>query len=85
MSKAPEWISKLVCGDSIVVCFPYTGNTIFAEVVQNCPDNYNFANTFGSITIKYTWNKVERTEDLLYDDYSNNIEFQNNWYAYTVT
>lgn len=84
MSNIPDWIHNLKQGDNIVVCFPYTGNTIYAEVIENCPDNYNYANTFGTLTVKYTYNKVERTEDLLYDDYSNSVEFQNNWYAYCV-
>lgn len=85
MSNAPEWIKELKVGDTIVVCFPYTGNLIFAEVIQNYPGNFNYANTFGTLTVKYTWNKIERTEDLLYDDYSNSVDFQNNWYAYCVT
>ena len=84
MSNIPDWITNLKKGDNIVVCFPYTGNTIYAEVIENCPDNYNYANTFGTLTVKYTFNSVERTEDLLYDDYSNSIDFQNNWYAYCV-
>ena len=85
MSNTPEWIRELAVGDTIVLCFPYTGNLIFAEVIQNYPDNYNYANTFGTLTVKYTWNQVERTEDLLYDDYSNSVDFQNNWYAFCVT
>lgn len=85
MSNAPEWIFNLKKGDNIVVCFPYTGNTIFAEVIENCPDNFsNNTNTFGTLTVKYTWKNVERTEDLLYDDYSQSVEFQNNWYAFCV-
>lgn len=84
MSNTPDWITNLKEGDTIIVCFPYTGNIIYAEVITNCPDNFNHANTFGTLTVKYTYNKVERTEDLLYDDYSNSVEFQNNWYAYCV-
>jgi len=84
MSNIPEWITQLKNGDFLIVCFPYTGNTIFAKVIQNCPDNFNQANTFGTLTVKYTWNNVERTEDLLYDDYNNSVNFQNNWYAYCV-
>lgn len=84
MSNLPDWIVNLKKGDTVVVCFPYTGNTIFAEVVENCPDNFNYANTFGTLTVKYTWNNVERTEDLIYDDYNQSKEFQNNWHAYCV-
>ena len=84
MSNAPEWITKLSKGELIVVCFPYTGNVIYAEIIQNCPNNNTMSNLFGTLTVKYTWNKVERIEDLLYDDYSSSVEFQNNWYAYFV-
>lgn len=84
MSNTPEWITKLVEGEQIVVCFPYTGNIIYAKVIQNCPNNNIIPSMLGTLTVKYTWNKVERVEDLLYDDYSNSVDFQNNWYAYCV-
>lgn len=85
MSNAPEWIKNLHSGDTIVVCFPYTGNTIIAEVINNSPDSFSsHTNTFGSLTVKYTWKNVERNEDLLYSDYSQNVEFQNNWYAFCL-
>lgn len=85
MSNAPEWIANLKEGEVIVVCFPYTGNTIFAQVIENSPDNFsNNTNSFGTLTVKYTWKNVERTEDLLYADYSSSVEFQNNWYAFCL-
>lgn len=81
-SQVPYWVQELLPGDSMVVCFPYTGSTVYAHILENCPNNDK--NLFGTITIKYLWNNVAREEDLLYDDYSKESVQQSNWYAYPV-
>jgi hypothetical protein len=82
-NTTPQWVKDLVTGDDIVVCFPYTGNSIFAEVVKN--HSKPETGSYGAITIRYLWKGVAREEDLLYVDYNKSEENQNNWYAYHVT
>lgn len=82
--KLPDWIENLQKGDQLVVVFPATGSIIFAGVIENYPRNHNSI-YFGSITIEYTWNNVACQDDLLYDDYSNEPDNQNNWFAYQMT
>ena len=81
-SEIPYWIHELAPGDGMVVCFPYTGSTVYAEILENCPSGNS--SLFGTITIKYMMNNVAREEDLLYDDYSKDSVQQSNWYAYPV-
>lgn len=83
-SNHPEWIETLKQGDHMVVVFPYTGDSVFAEVIENNPTSYD-SMYFGTITINYKINNFARQEDLLYDDYSKDSEFRDNWYAYRVT
>ena len=75
-NNVPYWILDLCPGDELVVCFPYTGTTIFAEIIENYPSND--LNLFGTITIRYNWNNVAKEEDLLYDDYDRHGVGQNN-------
>ena len=84
MSNIPSWIEELQQGDFLVIVFPYSGDTVYAEVVENSPKTMN-SMYFGTITINYTINKIKKQEDLLYDDYSKEPSHYDNWYAYRVT
>lgn len=84
MTNAPDWICNLKKGDELVIVFPFTGNAVFAIVVQNDPPEQH-KTTFSTITVKYVFNKVEKEEDLLYDDYSKDENYQNAWHAHPVT
>lgn len=81
--KVPEWIEALKKGDFLVVVFPYTADTVFAEVVENNPSHDIMY--FGTITVNYTINNFAKQEDLLYDDYSKDPNQYDSWYAYRVT
>ena len=83
-TKVPEWIESLKQGDFLVVVFPYTGETVFAEVIENNPTAYD-SMYFGTITINYSINNFTKQDDLLYDDYSKEPDFRDNWHAYRVT
>lgn len=84
MNKVPEWIETLKQGDFLVVVFPHSSETVFAEVIENCPSAFD-SMYFGTLTVNYVLHKSPRQDDLLYDDYSKNAEHQDNWYAYRVT
>jgi hypothetical protein len=84
MNKVPDWVETLKQGDFMVVIFPYTGDTVFAEVIENSPSSYD-SMYFGTITINYKINNFARQDDLLYDDYSKECDHRDNWYAYRVT
>jgi hypothetical protein len=83
-SKVPDWIESLRQGDFLVVVFPYHAETVYAEVIENCPTSFD-SMYFGTLTVNYTVNKNKRQDDLLYDDYSKEAEHQDSWYAYRVT
>lgn len=83
-NKVPEWIEILKKGDFFVVVFPYYGDAVFAEVVENNPTSFD-SMYFGTITINYTINNFAKQDDLLYDDYSKEGDHRDNWYAYQVT
>lgn len=82
-TKVPEWVEALNKGDFLVVVFPYTAETVFAEVVENNPTKDLMY--FGTITVNYTINNFTKQDDLLYDDYSKEAECYDSWYAYRVT
>jgi len=84
MNKVPDWVETLKQGDFMVVVFPYTGDTVFAEVIENNPALFD-SMYFGTITINYKINNFARQDDLLYDDYSKECDYRDNWYAYRVT
>lgn len=84
MNNVPEWIQNLKKGEHLVLVFPYSTDTVFAEVIENCPASVD-GMYFGTLTVNYTLNKSNRQDDLLYDDYSKTPEHQDNWYAYRVT
>jgi uncharacterized membrane protein (UPF0182 family) len=83
-SEVPDWVEALKKGDFLVIVFPYTGETVFAEVIENGPaeDPHIY---FGTITINYTIKNFTRQVDLLYDDYSKDGNNYDSWYAYRVT
>ncbi len=83
-SNIPTWIEELKQGDFLVIVFVNTGDTVYAEVMENNPKSLD-SMYFGTITVKYTLNKVAKQEDLLYDDYSKDSTYQDGWYAYRVT
>jgi hypothetical protein len=83
MNKAPDWVKNLSAGDAIVIVFPYTGYTIFAEVTKNNP-TLESSLYFGTISIKYKDRSTEREEDLLYDYYCKETDSMENWFAYPV-
>lgn len=84
MSNIPDWIEDLKKGDFMVIVFPYTAQTVYAEILENSPKSMD-SMYFGTITVKYTSNNIPKQEDLLYDDYSKEPTHYDNWYAYRVT
>lgn len=80
-NSAPDWVCNLKQGDELIIIFPYTGVTLFAQVIQN---DSRQSTVYGILTIKYLYNNVAREEDLLYDDYTKDATYQNGWYAYPV-
>lgn len=84
MSNIPEWIEQLKQGEFLIIVFPYTGDTVYAEVLENNPKSTNSI-YFGTITVQYTINKLTRQDDLLYDDYSKESNTHDSWHAYRVT
>lgn len=83
-NNVPSWIEELKQGDFLVIVFPYTGSTVYAEVMENSPKSLD-SMYFGTITVSYNLNKIAKQEDLLYDDYSKDATYHDNWYAYRVT
>lgn len=83
-NKFPEWVEKLKQGDFLVIVFPYTGDTVYAKVIENNPTPADSI-YFGTITVNYSINNSSKHEDLLYDDYSKEPENFDNWHAYRVT
>jgi hypothetical protein len=82
-NEVPDWVESLKKGDFLVIVFPYTGETAFAEVIENNPEMDIMY--FGTITVNYTINNFTRQIDLLYDDYSRKAERYDSWYAYRCT
>lgn len=83
-NKVPDWIETLKQGDYLVIVFPYYGDTVFAEVIENNPTSFD-SMYFGTITVNYTINNFAKQDDLLYDDYSNDGDIRDSWHAYRVT
>jgi hypothetical protein len=83
MNKAPDWVKNLTQGDTLIVIFPYTGHSLLCEVVYNNPTLENSL-YFGTIAVKYTYKDRVNEEDLLYDNYSVESEYIENWYAQPV-
>jgi len=82
INDIPDWVFKLKKGDHLMITFPYTNEILFAEVVENIPQEL-YSSYIGILTVNYI-NKFTRHEDLLYDDYALNGTSFSSWYAYQV-
>lgn len=83
-SNVPDWVKTLKRGDEIVLVFSWTGTTVFAEITENTMIDPSSI-YYGTITVKYEYNKDFRHEDLLLDDYSTEPQSRDSWYAYQLT
>lgn len=83
-STIPEWVESLSPGDLLAVVFPHTKKTMLAKVVENNPTDHESI-YFGTIVLKYSTNNYTTSEELLYDDYSNEDNIQHSWYAHRIT
>lgn len=82
IDNIPDWVYSLKKNDHIMIVFPYTNETLYAEVVDNDPHDLH-SQYIGILTVNYI-NKFTRHEDLLYDDYCINGAKHSNWFAYQV-
>lgn len=84
MNSVPSWVCDLKPDDELIIVFSFTGNTLYATVLENDPRDKNSA-SFGILTVRYMYNNLVKEEDLLYDDYTKDTSYQHGWHAYPVT
>lgn len=83
MSNTPTWIKQLQKDDVFILTFPSINKAVLAEVIENCPSKDESV-YFGTITVNYKMNSVANSDDLLYDDFSNDPNNKNSWYAHLL-
>lgn len=73
----PQWILELKQHDELLLYFPFTGNSAWAEFLSN--------NAFlGEIEVQYIWKNKVKHDTLSYDNYTLDCSSYENWYAYPV-
>lgn len=81
-SNVPDWVKNLKIGEDLVIYFPRQSNIVYAHVTDNIvPKDPDY---LAILTINYKVDSVEKNEELLYDNYSNEDASQSCWYAYQI-
>jgi hypothetical protein len=81
MSEIPDWLKNLKNGDEILLVYPFTGNSHYAEIMV-----YNiFLDKPNSIKVSYkNTNNIEEVVVLHFSDYSTESSHSYNWFAYQL-
>jgi len=76
--KVPEWLKSLTLQQELLLYFPYTGNSVYAEFAGYLEDWQP------GIRVQYIWKGAIKTDHLQYDNYKNEPDSYDNWIAYEM-
>lgn len=75
--SVPQWILELHPHDELLLYFPFTGNSAWAELISR--DSFN-----AEVEVQYIWKNKVKHDRLSYDNYTLDAGSYENWYAYPV-
>ena len=75
----PQWLLSLDTqkAPQLLLHFPYTGNNVYATLLER--DSFS-----GYIVVEYEWQKNKKEDLLRYDNYTQDPDSFDNWFAYPV-